>query len=262
MLCGSTLNCTVAQLWVQKAASTLNRKCLSTVCCAVRPQVATDPELQALAAIRDLKSQYRDAFGELQLARSEAEYTAGLADACRNELAAEFEAWLAAQPQQPAAAGPQGGGGPRLSGGGGRGGGLGPWPGPSGGAMLSPSRQSSAASCSSMLLGGLPNPSALASPAPRTPVDGSLPGSRQHHSQQGRGSGGGVPLASIVVAAAAAAEAQGDSAAAAYYHAQQAATWRVQGGGMLRPGSAKKHRSERGTFSMTQRGGALTDGGR
>ncbi|KAI8477017.1 MAG: P-loop containing nucleoside triphosphate hydrolase protein [Monoraphidium minutum] len=200
-------------------------------------QVAAPEELDALAAIRDLKGRYRDAHGDLQLARSEAEYAAGLVDACRQELAAEFEAWWAAD--APAAAGGGGGGGGAAAA---------AW-------GAAPSRQSSAVSGCSTLLGGLPSPGALALPAPRTPQDAR----QQQQRSGGGGSGGGLPLASIVVAAAAAAEAQGDSAAAAYYNAQSSGMWRVQGGGggVLRPGSAKKHRVEHGTFGVTQRSGAI-----
>jgi hypothetical protein len=219
-------------------------------------QVASPEELEVLEAIRDAKARYRNAHGELQLARSEAEYAAGLFDACRRELAAEFEAWWAEQQQRQAGPGPAGAGG----GGGGGGGGWGA-AGAGVGAGLITSRRSSAVSSSSMLLGGLPSPGGLASPAPRTPEDGaasplSALGSLARSRRGGGGSsGGGVPLASIVVAAAAEADAHGDLAAAAYFHAQQAATWRMQGGAaVLRPGSAKKYRGERGTFSMTQRG--------
>lgn len=233
---------------------------------AVCLQVASDDEIRVLEEILDLKAQYRDAYGDLQLARSEAEYTAGLIEACRQEMVAGFEAWY--ETQAAAAAASSGGGvGDRLGFGPAAGGVMAESAG-SGGASSAggglplgsflPSRQPSAASTSSMLLGGLPLPSiaspSYASSAPRTPQEGSLAGS-------GWRSGGGsksVPLASIVAAAAAAAEAQGDAAAAAYYGAQQhASTWRAPPG-MLRPGSMKKHRTERGTFSVTQRS-AITD---
>ncbi|GBF93731.1 kinesin [Raphidocelis subcapitata] len=227
-------------------------------------QVASPSELEALQSLRDVKAAYRDAWGDHQLARSEAEYAAGLAEACRRELLAEFEAWRR---------GERGGaaGGPPPSGGGGGAAGEAPpqlppaaaaavaaWRigaecGPGGSGASSPaSRAGSAASLggASLLLGGLPSPgcASLAGSLAPTPQQPRTP-------QSGRG-GGGVPLASIVVAAAAEAEARGDAGAAAYFGAQSAAAWRAPGG--QRPGSVKKHRAERGTFSVTQRS-AITD---
>jgi len=255
-------------------------------------QVATPDELRALAAIRDLKARYRDGYGELQLARSEAEYTAGLVEVCKQELVAEFEAWWGA--------GSGGGGADDY---GGSAGGFittvsndAVAAGPlhhqqqqqqqqqqqliqAGGSTTThvataSSRQGSAGSTtSSMLLGGLPSPSpsvlgfaplmtptGLRTPSSSagalTPTAGRSAAALHPHQHRAGSSGGGVPLASIVVAAAAAeAEAVGDAGAAAYYSAQQG-TWRSPGTG--RPGSVKKHRAEHGTFSQTQRS-AITD---
>jgi hypothetical protein len=215
-------------------------------------QVASPEELSALASISDLKARYRAAWGDHQMARSEAQYCAGLLEVCRQQLATEFEAWWA------------------VEGGGGRGDGTSgvpaeaakdgwPLPGASADGMggVGGSRQGSAASAaSSMLLGGLTSPGggsllggwSVGRSAAASPPQGA-PRPAQRHGGVGAG-GGAVPLASIVVAAAAEAAAQGNAAAAAYFQAQQG-TWLTAGA--PRPGSVKKHRAERGTFSRTQR---------
>ena len=238
--------------------------------------LAAPEELEALARCRDLKAAYRDAHGGLQLARSEAGYAAGLVEACKRELLAEFEVWRAAR------CGGGGGGGVGSSGGRAA-------PGAEGFASRAPSAGSS------MLLGGLPTPG---SSVPWTPVDGrsgsgtpvtvgsvaasaqaagALPASRGWASagfaggsrgSSSGGNGGGVPLASLVAAAAAEAEAAGDAGAAAYYSAQSAA-WRdghggggSGGGGCgggARVGAMKQHRHERGTFSSLPRGSSILE---
>ncbi|KAF6252219.1 hypothetical protein COO60DRAFT_545657 [Scenedesmus sp. NREL 46B-D3] len=50
-------------------------------------------EYELLLAIRDIKAEYRDMHAALQLARDEVQYTSGLLDTCRAELAADFQQW-------------------------------------------------------------------------------------------------------------------------------------------------------------------------
>ncbi|WIA42241.1 hypothetical protein OEZ86_008258 [Tetradesmus obliquus] len=60
-------------------------------------QEALSPqEYELLLAIRDIKAEYRDTHAALQLARDEVQYTSGLLDTCRAELAADFKDWAAA----------------------------------------------------------------------------------------------------------------------------------------------------------------------
>lgn len=53
-------------------------------------------EYEGLMRLRELKTQYRDEFNELQMVKSEVSYSGGLLDAVTQELIAEFSAWYAA----------------------------------------------------------------------------------------------------------------------------------------------------------------------
>jgi hypothetical protein len=182
-------------------------------------------------------------------------------EVCRQELAAEFEAWWTAEGGGGGGAAQGAGGGPGAEGAVAAGG-TGEWSLPAGAAAGEGcgSRRGSAVSlASSALLGGLPPPGGGflldawpgARSAASTPQHSALRAGGALAPQQPRGGAWGgappaVPLASIV--AAAEAQAQGDAAAAAYFQAQQGA-WLLQ-----RAGSGKQHRGERGTFSSSQRG--------
>ncbi|GAX77459.1 hypothetical protein CEUSTIGMA_g4903.t1 [Chlamydomonas eustigma] len=56
-------------------------------------QVLDAEEYSALMRIKELKQQYRDQYSELQMVKSEIEYTQQLCDACAQELAMEFNQW-------------------------------------------------------------------------------------------------------------------------------------------------------------------------
>ena len=54
-------------------------------------------ELDVVMKIKHLKQKYRDEFNELQMVKSEVEYSSQLVDACADEIAKEFSAWHVAQ---------------------------------------------------------------------------------------------------------------------------------------------------------------------
>eukprot|EP00873_Tetraselmis_striata_P024623 jgi/Tetstr1/444887/TSEL_032725.t1 len=54
-------------------------------------------DYEALVALKALKAGYRDHYGELQMVKSEVEYTTRLVTACTEEMTAAFKAWYAEQ---------------------------------------------------------------------------------------------------------------------------------------------------------------------
>lgn len=56
-------------------------------------QVLDAEEYDALMRIKELKGQYREHYNDLQVVKSEVDYTQGLVDQCAKELVLEFNAW-------------------------------------------------------------------------------------------------------------------------------------------------------------------------
>lgn len=57
-------------------------------------QVEVDEETyQALLRLKAIKAQYREDYRELQMVKSEVEYTTRLLDSCSSEMSAAFEQW-------------------------------------------------------------------------------------------------------------------------------------------------------------------------
>jgi kinesin family protein 6/9 len=190
-------------------------------------QVLDAEEYDALMKLKDLKARYRDRYNDLQLVKSEGDYTAGLVEACARELLLDFDAWHQESYGVPA---------PGLSeeerramGIGGGGGG--------GGSASATSPRSSLAGSES---GGPPpagRPAALGYPGGRPPIG--APGARKK------------VLSSLVPQPHP--DDVADPQAAAYYTAQAAMVQRLGAAaphGQHRPGSQKKHRNERHSFGL------------
>ncbi|KAF5834060.1 kinesin motor domain-containing protein [Dunaliella salina] len=60
-------------------------------------QVLGTDEFNVLMRIKELKTQYKDQFGELQMVRSESDYTQQLCDTCAQEIVEDFNAWYSVQ---------------------------------------------------------------------------------------------------------------------------------------------------------------------
>eukprot|EP00879_Flechtneria_rotunda_P029597 GHRR01032021.1.p1 GENE.GHRR01032021.1~~GHRR01032021.1.p1 ORF type:complete len:336 (+),score=151.73 GHRR01032021.1:729-1736(+) len=184
-----------------------------------QPAEALNPEeYQLVISIRDIKAQYRDTHAELQLVRDEVQYTSGLLDTCKAELLEDFDAWYTNKIEAAAATARD-----KLS------------------DLHSRAESSSTANWSKSL------GAAAHSPGSRQPAVGSIEavgGSARSSPHQRQST---PPLASLVGSL----EDASDPEAAAYYAAQNAA-WRPSVTGP-KPGASRKHRGERGTFSLSER---------
>ena len=58
-----------------------------------------DETHSSVLRLKEIKSNYREEYQELQMVKSEIEYTTKLLDSCTKELSAAFEEWYA--PQSP-----------------------------------------------------------------------------------------------------------------------------------------------------------------
>jgi kinesin family protein 6/9 len=187
-------------------------------------QVLDAEEYEALMKLKDLKARYRDRYNDLQLVKSEGDYTAGLVEACARELLLDFDAWHQASYGVPA---------PGLSEEERRAMGIG---GGGGASASATSPRSSLAGSDSV---GPPppagRPAALGYPGGRPPI--------------------GAAKKKVLPSAAPQPppEDAADPQAAAYYSAQAAMVERLGAAaphGQHRPGSSKKHRNERHSFGL------------
>ncbi|PNW77229.1 hypothetical protein CHLRE_10g427750v5 [Chlamydomonas reinhardtii] len=207
-------------------------------------QVLDAEEYDVLMRIKELKSSYKENYNELQVVKSEVDYTQGLVDQCNKELLLEFAQWYESTYGRPPADDGGGGGGAdedRLPSPSGRSvaalsGGVSTPPrpgvlstGPGGGAtppsrsgLTPPSPSGSVMSTASAASGG------------RFGGVGGKPGARPP------GGAGKVPLSSLVAPSG---EELSSPEAMAYYNAQQVLLQKTSGVAH-RPGSVKKQRAQ------------------
>ena len=178
----------------------------------------SDSELEVLASLRDMKASYKEQYGELQAARSEVEYTQALVETCRQELLADFTEWKAHMHITSQVSSPP-----------------------------SASRSSHDVGYIAAARGdGAVNSDGAGSRAQAGGRQGAVAAGGMAAAAGSRGST--PPLASLLGSLD---SDGGDPEAVAYYQAQQNS--RLAGAVGLKAGAMKKVRTEKGTFSNTER---------